>query len=306
LLPESFPVIESLGRIGSAEVAYEIIFVDDGSIDDTVDRLIELRDKEPAIKIVRLTRNFGKDIAVTAGLEHAAGAAVIPMDVDLQDPPEIIPEMYAKWIEGYELVNATRVDRSTDSLMKRITARWFYSIFNRLADTTIPRDTGDFRLLDRRVVDALSLLPERNRFLKGLFAWVGFRQTTITFVRPARSAGRSKWPAWRLWNFALDGITAFSTLPLRIWSYIGAILAGVGFLYAVFLILRTIVVGVDVPGYASLMVAVLFMGGINLMTLGIIGEYIGRIYTEAKQRPLYLVRERIGFPRNTKTGSEKA
>src|SRR5215470_1645584 len=295
------PIVEELIRPQGPAVGYEILFVDDGSTDDTVARLVALLVDYPTIRIVRLSRNFGKDTALSAGLEHSSGAAVVPLDVDLQDPPEAIPELYAKWLEGNDIVYATRVDRGSDSAAKRVTAGLFYRIYNKIADTKIPDNAGDFRLLDRKVVDALCQLPERNRFMKGLYAWVGFRQTSIEIVRAPRAAGTSKWRYWRLWNFALDGITAFSTMPLRIWSYIGAGIASLAFAYALYLILRTILLGADVPGYASLMVAVLFMGGVNLMSLGILGEYLGRAYTEVKRRPLYLVLERIGFPQDDTT-----
>ena len=292
------PIVEELMRPHGPAIGYEIVFVDDGSTDDTVAKLVALRAEVPAVRVVRLSRNFGKDTALSAGLEHSSGAAVVPLDVDLQDPPEAIPELYAKWLEGNDIVYATRVDRASDSAAKRMTAGLFYRIYNKIADTKIPDNAGDFRLLDRKVVDALCQLPERNRFMKGLYAWVGFRQTSIEIVRAPRAAGTSKWRYWRLWNFALDGITAFSTMPLRIWSYIGASIASLAFAYALYLILRTILLGADVPGYASLMVAVLFMGGVNLMSLGILGEYLGRAYTEVKRRPLYLVAERIGFPQD--------
>jgi len=295
------PIVGALMRPYAPAVGYEIVFVDDGSTDDTVARLVALRADFPAIRIVRLSRNFGKDTALSAGLEHSSGAAVVPLDVDLQDPPEAIPELYAKWLEGHDIVYATRVDRTSDGAAKRVTAGLFYRIYNRIADTKIPDNAGDFRLLDRKVVDALCRLPERNRFMKGLYSWVGFRQTAIEIVRAPRAAGTSKWRYWRLWNFALDGITAFSTMPLRIWSYVGALVAAAAFAYALFLILRTILLGVDVPGYASLMVAVLFMGGVNLVSLGVLGEYLGRAYTEVKRRPLYLVLERIGFPQDDTT-----
>jgi len=297
-LGRAVPVMEELMRPHGAAIGYEIVFIDDGSTDDTVARLVALRVDYPTIRIVRLSRNFGKDTALSAGLEHSSGTAVVPLDVDLQDPPEAIPELYAKWLEGYDVVYATRVDRTSDSTAKRMTAGLFYRIYNRIAETKIPDNAGDFRLLDRKVVDALCQLPERNRFMKGLYSWVGFRQTSIEIVRAPRVAGTSKWRYWRLWNFALDGITAFSTMPLRIWSYVGAVIASTAFAYALYLIVHTMLMGVDVPGYASLMVAVLFMGGINLMSLGVLGEYLGRAYTEVKRRPLYLVRERIGFPQD--------
>jgi len=289
------PIVAELMSRQGGNLGYEILFVDDGSTDDTVPCLLRRHADNAAIKVVSLSRNFGKDVALTAGLEHAHGAAVVPLDVDLQDPPEAIPSLYAKWLEGFDVVYGTRVDRSSDSTAKRTTAGLFYRVFNYIAETPIPSNAGDFRLLDRQVVAALGQLSERNRFMKGLYSWVGFRQTSVDVVREARVAGSSKWRYWRLWNFALDGITAFSTMPLRVWSYVGSAIAAASFLYALFLILRTLLFGVDVAGYASIMVAVLFMGGINLMTLGIIGEYLGRTYTEVKQRPLYIVRDTIGF-----------
>jgi polyisoprenyl-phosphate glycosyltransferase len=282
-------------RKACGEQDYEIIFIDDGSKDATVAAILRCRERDAAVKLIILSRNFGKDIALSAGLEAASGAAVIPIDVDLQDPPEAILDLVQKWRDGFDIVYAVRADRTSDSFAKRKTADWFYRVFNRIADTPIPEHAGDFRVLDRRVVDALNALPERNRFMKGLYSWVGFKSAGVSVVRAARQEGESKWKYWRLWNFALSGIFGFSTAPLRIWSYVGASFAGLGLLYAAYLVLRVFVQGTDVPGYASLMVAVLFMGGLNLMTLGILGEYIGRIYTETKQRPLYLVRERIGL-----------
>lgn len=274
---------------------YEIVCVDDGSSDRTLEELAAQRQRNPAIKIVALSRNFGKDIALSAGLDHATGAAVVPIDADLQDPPEVIPELFAKWLEGYDVVFATRASRAGDGLLKRLTASCFYRLHNRLAEVDIPNDTGDFRLMDRRVIDALKRLPERNRFMKGLFAWVGFRQTAVPYQREARAHGSTKWRYWSLWNFAIDGITSSSTWPLRVWSYFGAVISLFAFAFAGYLIVRTLAFGADVPGYASLMVVVLFMGGINLLTLGIIGEYLGRAYMEVKGRPLYLVRESLGF-----------
>ncbi len=281
--------------VGPLEERYEIICVDDGSSDATVSKLLAQCKRNPAIRIVSLSRNFGKDIALSAGLDHASGAAVIPIDADLQDPPELIPELFAKWLEGHDVVYATRTSRETDTIAKRLTASWFYQIHNKLADIDIPDNTGDFRLMDRRVIEALRRLPERNRFMKGLFSWVGFRQTGIDYERDSRANGVSKWKYWRLWNFALDGITSSTTLPLRIWTYAGLAISGFAFAYAAFLIVSTMINGVDVPGYASLMVVVLLFGGINLLTLGVIGEYLGRIYTEVKARPLYLVRDLYGF-----------
>ena len=292
-LERTEPVLARLtGDLGED---YEIVCVDDGSSDDTLKRLLAHRERNPAIKIVSLSRNFGKDIALTAGLDVAQGAAVLPIDADLQDPPEVIPQLFAKWLEGYDVAYATRTARDGESWLKRATASGFYRVHNKLAEVDIPNNTGDFRLMDRRVVEALGRLPERSRFMKGLFAWVGFRQAGVEYHREQRAHGTSKWRYWRLWNFALDGITSSSTLPLRIWSYFGAVVSVLAFAYAAFLIVRTLLYGSDVPGYASLMVVVLFLGGINLLTLGIMGEYLGRAYMEIKQRPLYLVKESHGF-----------
>jgi glycosyltransferase involved in cell wall biosynthesis len=274
---------------------HEIIFVDDGSRDGSLERLLAHRRRNSAIKIVSLSRNFGKDLAMTAGLDYALGEAVIIIDVDLQDPPELIPELIAKWRDGNDVVYAQRTSRGSDTATKRLTASWFYRIHNNLANINIPNETGDFRLMDRRVVQAISGLSERDRFMKGLFTWVGFRQAEVGYERDERVAGTSKWDYWRLWNFALDGITSFSTVPLRVWSYVGATISIFAFAYALFLVFLTLISGADVPGYASLMVVVLLLGGVNLLSLGIIGEYLGRTYMEVKNRPLYIVRERHGF-----------
>lgn len=274
---------------------YEIICVNDGSKDNTIGRLIDYHYQNPVIKIVNLSRNFGKEIALSAGLDYATGAAVVPIDADLQDPPELIAEMVEKWREGYDVIYATRRSRNEENWLKRFTANAFYRTLNRISLVPIPHDTGDFRLLDRRVVDALKKMPERNRFMKGLFSWVGFKQTSIYFDRPARYQGESTWNYWRLWNFALDGITSFSFIPLKVWSYIGVLVAIPSFFYASFLVLRTLIFGIDLPGYASIMVAILFLGGVQLVSLGVIGEYLGRVYEEVKRRPLYLVRDAYGF-----------
>ena len=283
------PVLEGLGT------TWEVICVNDGSADTTLDLLVELHRRTPAIKVISLSRNFGKDVALSAGFDFACGAAVIPIDADLQDPPELIVPMVAKWREGFDIVFATRKRREGDSWFKRTTARYFYEIFDRITDVPVPHDTGDYRLIDRRVVDVLVRLPERTRFMKGLFAWVGFRQTSVTFDRQPRHAGDTKWNYWRLWNFALDAITSFSSLPLKIWSYLGVAISLFAFLFALFLAGLKIIRGIDLPGYASLMVAVLFFGGVQLISLGIIGEYLARMYSEVKGRPLYLVRDTWGF-----------
>ena len=281
------PILEDLAAAHGR--SYEIICVDDGSGDETYRCLTEHRRRNPAIRILRLSRNFGKEAALSAGLDSSVGDAVVPIDADLQDPPELIPAMVDKWLEGYDVVYAVRRRRRGDGAIKRLTARAFYRLYNRLADTAIPFDTGDFRLLDRRVVDALGSIPERSRFMKGLFTWVGFHQIGIPYDREPRASGTSKWVYWRLWNFAIDGITSSSTVPLRIWSYIGVLLALCSFFYGGFLILRTLVLGADAPGYASIMTVMLFLGGVQLLTLGILGEYLGRAYIEVKRRPLYIL-----------------
>ncbi|NER48195.1 MAG: glycosyltransferase family 2 protein [Symploca sp. SIO1A3] len=276
-------------------IGYEIICVNDGSQDHTLKCLIEYHRRHSGIKIVNLSRNFGKEVALTAGIDYAGGAAVIPIDADLQDPPELIEQLVAKWREGYDVVYATRRSRQGESWPKRFTARSFYRTIGWMSPVPIPRDTGDFRLLDRQVVEALKQMPERTRFMKGLFCWAGFKQTSVLFDREPRINGTTTWNYWRLWNFAIDGITSFSFLPLKVWSYIGLVISFLAFLYATFLVIRTLIFGVDLPGYASLMVTVLFLGGIQLITLGIIGEYLGRVYEEVKGRPLYLVRDSYGF-----------
>ncbi|MDX2110318.1 MAG: glycosyltransferase family 2 protein [Verrucomicrobiota bacterium] len=277
------------------KIDYELLTVNDGSTDRTMEFLLKHRQRNPRIKILNLTRNYGKDNALSAGLDYATGDAVIPLDADLQDPPELIPAMVNKWREGWDVVYGKRVDRATDSAVKRMSAGWFYKLFNAVSEISIPENTGDFRLMDRVVVEKVRLLHERNRFMKGLFAWVGFRCTSVEYARPERAAGTTKWNYWKLWNFALGGIMAFSTLPLRIWTYVGALISVSAFGYALFLIALKIGWGIATPGYASIMVAVLCLGGLQLLTLGIIGEYLGRIYLEVKGRPLYLVRETHGI-----------
>lgn len=273
---------------------WEILCVDDGSTDDTFDRLSAFRLDEPRIRAIRLSRNFGKENALSAGLDFAAGAAVIPMDADLQDPPDLIPEMVAKWREGYDVVLARRSSREGESWAKQATARWFYRLIGRLSHVDIPANVGDFRLMDRRVVEALAALPERSRFMKGVFAWLGFRQAVVEYVREPRAAGTVKqnWP--RLFRLAIDGIVSFSAAPLKIWSYIGFAIAAIAGLYGLFIIVRTLAFGIDVPGYASLMVVVLFLNGLVLLGLGVIGEYLARIFVEVKQRPVYVISDHAG------------
>lgn len=278
----------------NADVDFELVCVDDGSKDDTLERLVVLSQRDARVRVIELSRNFGKEPALTAGLDAAMGDAVIPIDADLQDPPEVIPQLIAAWQSGAEVVLARRKDRSSDSLMKRKTAEAFYRFHNRVSDLKIPENVGDFRLMDRQAVEALRQLPERQRFMKGLFAWVGFKTVTIDYTRQPRAEGQSKFSGWKLWNLALEGITSFSTAPLKIWMYVGLIGAVVTFCYGAFIVLHTLISGVDVPGYASLLVSILFFGSLQLIGLGVLGEYIGRIYLESKQRPTYLVRKVYG------------
>lgn len=272
-------------------IQLELVFVNDGSSDSTLTCLLTLQRENPSLKIVDLSRNFGKESALTAGLQAATGQVVVPIDVDLQDPPELILEMINKWREGSDVVLGRRVNRDTDSWVKRVTATWFYRTHNKIADPQIPENVGDFRLMDRAVVDALNQLPESRRFMKGLFAWVGFRTTSVSYARRERVAGATKFNGWRLWNFALEGVTSFSAAPLKIWTYLGAFVASVSLIFAAYIIVRVSVYGVDTPGYASVMVAVTFLGGLQLIGIGIIGEYLGRTYLESKRRPIYLIRQ---------------
>jgi polyisoprenyl-phosphate glycosyltransferase len=277
-----------------AAQSFEILFVDDGSTDATMAEIRSAHAREPRVRALSFSRNFGKEAALSAGIDHALGSAVVPMDVDMQDPPEVLGAMLAKWREGFDIVYGVRNNRETDSLPKRLTADLYYRAHNRLSNDKIPEHAGDFRLLDRKVVDVIREMPERNRFMKGLFAWAGFRQASVSYTRQPRQIGKTKFNYWKLWTFALDGITSASTVPLRVWSYIGGIVALLALAYAVFVVIRTMIYGVQVPGYASLMVTVLFLGGLQLLSLGVLGEYVGRILIETKHRPLYVVRERLG------------
>ena len=286
------PVLEKLDD--PAARSFEIIFVDDGSSDRTLDLIREAHARDPRIRGLSLSRNFGKEAALSAGLDRARGMAVIPMDVDLQDPPEAIAPMLAKWRDGFDVVFGVRDNRESDSLPKRLTADLYYRAHNWLSSDKIPEHAGDFLLLDRRVVDFISNMPERNRFMKGLFAWAGFKSAAVLYHREERKVGRTKYNYWKLWTLAVDGITSASTVPLRIWSYLGGAVALGALGYAIFIIIRTFTSGIEVPGYASLMVAILFLGGLQLLSLGVLGEYVGRILTEVKHRPLYVVRETIG------------
>ncbi|MEY3702979.1 MAG: hypothetical protein RLZZ561_618 [Pseudomonadota bacterium] len=286
-------VIESLSD--AAAQSYEILFIDDGSTDRTMAAIAQAHLTNPCVRALSLSRNFGKEAALSAGLDHARGSAVVPMDVDLQDPPEVLGEMIAKWRAGCDMVYGVRRDRATDSLPKRLSADLYYKAHNLLSSDKIPDHAGDFRLLDRRVVEVLRSLPERNRFMKGLFAWSGFKSASVEYERAERTLGTTKFRPWKLWTLALDGITSSSTLPLRIWTYVGGGVAVLSFLYALFIITKALIFGIAVPGYASIMVAVLFLGGLQLLSLGILGEYVGRIMIETKQRPLYIIRDTIGL-----------
>lgn len=283
-----------LSVLDTVGVSWEIVCVDDGSRDNTLAALVALHDRDPRVKVIELARNFGKEIALTAGLDAALGQAVVPIDADLQDPPELIPEMLRLWRQGHDVVYATRTERLGESWLKQQTAAGFYKLMERLSDVQVPPNTGDFRLMGRPAVDALRGLRERNRFMKGIFAWVGFRQVQLPYRRDARHAGESKWNWWSLVRLAVEGITSFSSAPLQLATFMGLMVSGLAFAYAAHRVVITLLRGPDVPGYPSLLVVILFLGGVQLITLGIIGEYIGRIYQEVKQRPLYLVRRRHG------------
>ncbi len=274
----------------AVSMSYEIIYVDDGSTDDTAAILKRLREGDEAVAIIELSRNFGKEVALSAGLDHASGDAVIIIDADLQDPPELVDDFLREWRSGYDIVYGRRIDREGESWLKVTTAKWFYRVINRLSDVEIPRDSGDFRLISRRALDDLMSLRETHRYMKGLYAWVGFPQKEIPYHRQARAAGTSKWSYWRLWNFALEGITSFSDVPLKMSTYLGVATSSIAFLYGMYFLLRTLFFGNPVPGYPSLMLVVLFLGGVQLICLGIIGEYLARAYNESKSRALYFMK----------------
>lgn len=292
---ESPGLVEFHNRLGAVldtiDGATEVLYVNDGSSDDSLQVLLNLQQNDGRIGIVDLSRNFGKEVAMTAGLDHAGGEAVVIIDADLQDPPELIPKMVAKWNEGFDVVYARRTGRRGESWFKRKSAHYFYRLMEKIGSVPIPRDTGDYRLLSRRVIDALSQLHEKHRFMKGLFSWVGFEQTAVEFERDPRSTGKTKWNYWRLWNFALEGITSFTVSPLRISTYLGVLVALGAFIYGAFILFRTLFFGSDLPGYPSLMVVILFMGGVQLIAIGVIGEYLGRVFNETKNRPLYFTKQ---------------
>ena len=277
----------------SMPVDFEIIYINDGSTDGTIQALNLIKNHEPRVAIIDFSRNFGKEIALSAGLDHARGDAVVVIDADLQDPPELIPELCKILLEGYDVVYAKRQARDGETFFKKLTARYFYRVMRILVKPPIPEDTGDFRILSRRAVDTLKKFREQHRFMKGLFAWIGYPQKEIVYNRDARLAGKTKWNYWKLWNFALEGITSFSIEPLKVSTYLGLLTAVFAFVYALFIVYKTIMFGDPVRGYPSLMVVILFLGGVQLTVLGILGEYMGRIFNETKNRPLYIVKDYI-------------
>jgi glycosyltransferase involved in cell wall biosynthesis len=287
-------------------LSLEFVFVNDGSTDGSLQALLQLRASDSDVCIIDLSRNFGKEAALTAGLDHCSGDIVVPMDVDLQDPPSLLPAMIEHWRNGFDVVLARRTSRKTDSFLKRWSAAAFYRMHNLVSEPEIVENVGDFRLMDRAVIDALRRLPESRRFMKGLFAWVGFRSAVVDYERPIRSAGSSKFNGWRLWNLAIEGVTSFTTAPLRVWSYIGGITAIGSFAYGTYLVLRTLIRGIDVPGYASVFVAVMFLGGLQLVGIGVIGEYLGRTYIESKGRPTYITRRKHLATRLYTTGDSRS
>ena len=273
--------------VETLSISCEILYINDGSSDGTLEVIRNFAD--PRVAVIDLSRNFGKEIALTAGLDHARGEAIVVIDADLQDPPELIPELIEKWQEGYDVVYARRTARDGESFLKKLTAKLFYRFIQGVSRVKIPEDTGDFRLLSRRAVEALKKLRETHRFMKGLFAWIGYPQVAVNYRRDPRFAGKTKWSYWQLWNFALEGITSFTINPLKIATYIGLTTSVVSFTYALFIIYKTLVYGDPVQGYPSLMVVILFLGGVQLTSLGVIGEYLGRMFNETKHRPLYFV-----------------
>lgn len=279
------PVLKNL------KLDYGYLFVDDGSKDNTLEVIKAHAQKNPAVKYISLSRNFGKEAALLCGLQNVNAKSVVPMDIDLQDPPAVIKEFVKKWKDGWDMVYGVRADRTSDGFIKKYVSEWFYKIHNIFAPRPLPHNTGDFRLLDAKVLAAIKKIDENTLFMKGLFNWVGFKSIGVEYTRPKRSAGSTKWSYWKLWNFALDGIFNASTLPLRLWTYFGAIVAMLSFIYAAWIILKVFLYGKNVPGYASLAVLILFFGGVQLISIGVLGEYIGRIFAEAKRRPAYIIKE---------------
>lgn len=288
-IPIFYHTVREYKELASYQI--EIIFVNDGSKDATESIIKALAIKDPLVVPLSFTRNFGKEAALFAGLERASGEAVIPMDVDLQDPVEVVPKLIKKWEEGADIVLAKRSDRSTDGRLKRKTAEWFYKLHNKISSPRIEENVGDFRLLSKNVVENIKLMPERNLFMKGILSWGGGKVDIVQYVRAKRVAGSTKFNGWKLWNLALEGITSFSTLPLRIWTYVGVLVAGSSVLYGFWVVFDTLIFGNPVDGYPSLIVSILFLSGVQLIGIGILGEYIGRIYIETKKRPRYLLKK---------------
>ncbi|WP_261815542.1 glycosyltransferase family 2 protein [Vibrio gallicus] len=272
-----------------SEHEFEVVFVNDGSTDTTFEVLYKLSSVEPRVRFINLSRNFGKESALTAGIDSCNGDAVIPIDVDLQDPPELIIDLIKEWNKGFDVVLAKRKNREGDGFFKKITAYLYYKTHNLVSEVKIPENVGDYRLMSRRVIDAVCAMPENQRFMKGIFSWVGFKTTTLEYERCERVVGISGFNCRKLWRLALDGLTSFSTFPIRIWFYIGLLIASISFVYGSIIIFKTVFFGVDTPGYASIMATILFLGGVQLIVLGILGEYIGRLYLEVKQRPKYII-----------------
>ncbi len=297
LLARLRPVLDGLG------LAWEVLIVDDGSSDGTRQTLKNLNASDRRLKGLVLSRNFGKESAMAAGLRYARGDGVVVMDADLQHPPELIADFVAYWREGYDIVYGQRLDRAADSLAHRWGARLYYAAFRRLTRTVLPAGAGDFRLLDRKAVDAINHMGERARFTKGLYAWIGFRSLGVPFQVPARVAGKTRWRPRELLRFGIDGLASFTTIPLKVWSYIGLLISLLAFAYAMTFLIKTLIYGTDVPGFPTLIISVMFFAGVQLLSLGIIGEYLGRVYEEVKGRPLFLVDE--GFGIDAEEGAEQ-
>lgn len=299
VLNEADGLDELMGRLlpqlDELDANWSVLFVDDGSRDQTLARLRDWNLKDPRVRTVSLSRNFGKEIAIAAGLRHAQGDAVIIMDSDLQHPPEVIKTFVARWREGYPIVYGERLDRDTDSPLRSFFSRAFYRLYNALVESDIPKGAGDFRLLDRKAVAAMNQLTESSRFNKGLFSWIGFRSIGVPFTVAERTTGGSKWSFRKLLRFAIDGLTSFTTLPLRVWSLLGAAISLVAFIYAVIVLVETLVFGTDLPGFPTLVISIMFFSGVQLISLGVLGEYLGRVYEEVKARPLFIVAEKVGL-----------
>lgn len=289
---DAIPIFYQTVRTELEQYEVEIVFINDGSSDSTEAIINGLAVSDLLVKSVSFTRNFGKEPALFAGLEHATGDAVIPIDVDLQDPINVIPHLIDKWQKGAEVVLAKRSDRASDSHIKRKSAEWFYRLHNKISSPKIEENVGDFRLMSRKTVENIKSLPERNLFMKGVLSWVGGAIEVVEYTRAERVAGTTKFNGWKLWNLALEGITSFSTVPLRIWTYLGLMVASLSFLYGAWMIVDTLAFGNPVRGYPSILVSILFLGGIQLIGIGVLGEYIGRIYVEVKKRPRYLIKDK--------------